>query len=81
MLVTERTEHRMGESIALTLTKPFQYLTPTLITTPIDTLAKSLLSATLYSEVDPKSKKPNVEIIDNCKIFDLAKIYDQNASS
>ena len=80
MLVTERTEQRPAEAIALALTKPFQYLTPTLITTPIDTLAKSLLGATLYAEVDPKSKKANVEIIDNCRIFDLAKIYDQNAS-
>lgn len=81
MLVTERTERRVGESIALTLTKPFQYLTPTLITTPIEILAKSLLSATLYTDVDPKSKKPNVEIIDNSRIFELAKIYDQNASN
>ena len=81
MLLAEREESRPGESIARAFTKPFQYIAPTLLTTPIDTLAKSLLSATLYTEVDPKSKPANTEIIDNCKIFELAKIYDQNAAN
>ena len=76
MLLTEREESRPAEKLALFLTKPFQYLTPTLITTPIDILAKSLISSTLYAPPDDK-----VEIIDNCKIFSLAKLYDQQQNN
>jgi hypothetical protein len=68
---TNRTETRPMEAIARCLLKPVQILAPTLATTPIDILAKSLIANTLYN-----SGKNN-EIIDNNRIFELAKIYEK----
>lgn len=70
MLLANRTETRVLEKISIALTKPFQYLAPTLITTPIETLAKSMIRNTIYDS----GKK--VEIILNNEIFELAKLYD-----
>lgn len=70
MLLANRTEARVLEKISIALTKPFQYLAPTLITTPIETLAKSMIRNTIYDS----GKK--VEIILNNEIFELAKLYD-----
>jgi hypothetical protein len=71
MLVADRTESRVTEKIALVLTKPFQYLAPTLITTPIEILAKSMIRNTIYDSGE------KVEILLNSQIFELAKLYDK----
>lgn len=76
MLLGNRTEPRYAEKLAIALTKPFQYLSPTLLTTPIETLAKAMLANTIYSSEGQKS----TEIVDNCKIFELAKLLDQPPS-
>ena len=72
LISTNRTETRPLEVISSILLKPIQYLAPTLATTPIDILAKSLIMNTLFDS----DKK--VEIIDNNKIFELSKMYDKN---
>ena len=54
--------------------RPFMYLSPTLLTTPIDTLAKALIANTIFAAKDANK----IEIIDNAKIFDLASLYDTN---
>ena len=69
---TNRTETRPLEVISSFLLKPIQYLAPTLATTPIDILAKSLLVNTFIYNSGKKN-----EIIDNNKIFELAKMYDK----
>jgi hypothetical protein len=71
LLVTNRTESRFGEKIAIALTKPFQYFTPTLLTTPIETLAKSMIVNTVFQTPD------KVDIVDNNTIFEKAKLFDQ----
>ena len=68
---TNRTETRPMEVIASFFLKPVQMLAPTLATTPIDILAKSLIANTFYN-----SGKNN-EIIDNNRIFELAKMYEK----
>ena len=68
---TNRTETRPMEVIANFFLKPVQMLAPTLATTPIDILAKSLIANTFYN-----SGKNN-EIIDNNRIFELAKMYEK----
>jgi hypothetical protein len=73
MLLTEREESRIGEKIALAFTKPFQYVAPTLLTTPIEVLAKAIIQNTIYSKTDANK----VEIVDNCHIFELSKGYDK----
>ena len=70
MLLANRTETRVVEKISIALTKPFQYLAPTLITTPIEILAKSMIRNTIYDSGE------KVEIILNNKIFELAKLYE-----
>ena len=70
MLLADRTETRVLEKISIALTKPFQYLAPTLITTPIEILAKSMIRNTIYDSGE------KVEIILNNNIFELAKLYD-----
>ena len=72
VLLTDRQESRFGEKIAVALTKPFQLIAPTLLTTPIEILAKSIIANTIYKREDQKP----VEIVDNCMIFELAKMYD-----
>lgn len=73
LLLTDRNESRLGEKIAIVLTKPIQLLAPTLISTPIETLAKSVIANTIFKHEEEKK----VEIVENCKIFELAKIFDQ----
>ena len=68
---TNRTETRPLEVLSSIFLKPLQFVAPTLATTPIDILAKSLIANTIYNS----GKKS--EIIDNNRIFELAKIYDQ----
>ena len=75
MLVVDRVEKRSFERVALFLTKPIQYLCPRFITTPIDTLAKSVIANTIFN-----LQSQNTEIIDNDKIFDYANIYDDERS-
>jgi hypothetical protein len=74
MLVTDRNETRVFEKLTLVLTKPVQCVAPTLLTTPIDTLAHSLIANTIYKP----ENRPQVEIVDNSHIFELAKLYQSN---
>jgi hypothetical protein len=69
---TNRTDTRPFEVISSIFLKPLQFVAPTLATTPIDILAKSLIANTIYN-----FGKKN-EIIDNNRIFELAKMYDQS---
>ncbi len=71
--MTERAESRPFEKLALIVTKPIQSIAPTLIHTPIEILAKSLIANTINVNQDKK-----VEIIENCKIFESAKLLDNN---
>lgn len=73
-MLTDRTEQRVGEKLAIILTKPFQLLAPRFLSTPIETLAKSMIASTLFKSPDAKP----VEILDNNKIFDLAEEYDKS---
>jgi len=70
-LLANRTEPRMMETALRFLTRPIQILSPTLMSTPVSTLASSMLANTLHS--DPAEK---MKIIDNVNIFRLAKVYD-----
>ena len=72
-LVTERAESRPFEKLALLVTKPIQALAPTLLHTPIEILAKSLIANTIYVNEEKK-----VEILENNKIFESAKLVDKN---
>lgn len=73
LLLAEREETRIGEKIGFILAKPFQYLAPTLLTTPIETLAKSIIANTIFKKAEDKK----IQIIDNTEIFNLAKLYDE----
>lgn len=75
MLVVDRAESRPGERLTLALTKPFQCLAPKLLTIPIETLAKSIIANTIFKQ---DGQKP-VEIVENTKIFDLAKMYENES--
>lgn len=67
----EREERRVFESILRTLIKPIQYIAPTLMTTPTETLAKAMINNTYLTE------KSSVEIIENSKIFQLANLSEK----
>ena len=66
----DRVESRPMESLLRFIIKPIQYLSPTLMTTPTVTLAKSMIANTIF-----KTQTEKVEIIFNNKIFELAKLY------
>jgi hypothetical protein len=66
MLMCDRVESRPMERLARALIKPIQYFSPTLATTPVDVLAKSMINYTLLE------KKPAHEIIENVEIFEYA---------
>ncbi len=68
----ERDENRILETIMLALTKPFLMLSPSLLHTPVDILAKAMIGSTIYSPPEEKA-----EILFNPKIFNLAKFYDE----
>lgn len=72
LLLVDRQESRIGERVAQIITKPFQYLSPTLFTTPIETLAKAMVANTIYKRDD----ETPVETFENTKIFILAKMFD-----
>ena len=72
--MVDRVERRIPERIFQFMCRPFMYLSPTLLTTPIDTLAKALIANTIFAAKDANK----IEIIDNAKIFDLASLYDTN---
>ena len=71
MLVGNRTESRPLEKVALFVLKPFQVLTPSFLHTPVEILAKAMIFNTIH-DTNEKS-----EIIENNKIFELSKLYDQ----
>ncbi|OWA55506.1 hypothetical protein BV898_19892, partial [Hypsibius exemplaris] len=50
------------------LLKPMQYIAPSFITTPIETLAKAMLINTVQAQPS------GAEIVDNKRIHDLAKL-------
>ncbi len=72
--MVDREENRVGERIIRFLSTPFMYLAPTLITTPIDTLAKSLIASTIFAK--QTNDENTVNLIDNKQIFALAELYD-----
>jgi hypothetical protein len=65
----------MGERVAKILTAPFARFTPTLLTTPLDILAKSMIANTINKQSEENS---SVDIVDNNRIFKLAELYDQS---
>ena len=71
MLVGNRTEKRPLEIVFGFLLKPVQIISPTLMHTPIEILAKSMIANTIYSS-DQKN-----ELLFNIQIFDSAKLYEQ----
>ena len=62
----DREESRPMERLARILIRPLQYLAPTLATTPVDIMAKSMINNTLLES------KPMHQIIENAEIFELA---------
>ncbi len=74
MLMVDRAEKRFGEQIARWLCKPIQYIFPKLLTTPIETLANSMIAKTIFSEETPKK----VELIDNNEIFSASDLYTKS---
>ena len=66
MLMCKREESRPMESIARFFVKPIQWISPTLMTTPVEILAKAMINNTLLPT------KPQNEVIENVKIFQLA---------
>ena len=52
---------------------PFLKLAPTLLTTPLETLAKSMIANTIYEQ--PNGEK--LDIVENARIFKLAELYNQ----
>jgi len=72
IIITNRAERGLAEAIVVTLSKPFQYFTPSFITTPVEIMAKAMLSNTIYTE--PSNNLS--EIVVNSQMFKLAKIYD-----
>lgn len=65
MLLGNRQEHRIGERLALFVLRPVAYMCPTLITIPIETVARAMV-ANLWN-------KPGtaVEILENSAIHRL----------
>ena len=75
MLLAKREKRRIVEEVASFISKPFQYFAPTMMTTPLDILAKAMIRNTLYSaDAAPAS---TTEIVSNERIFELGKLYDQ----
>ncbi|RNA34725.1 oxidoreductase HTATIP2 isoform X2 [Brachionus plicatilis] len=74
LIGTDREESRVGESIFRALTKPFQYIAPTLLTTPIDTLAKAMLTNTFLNN---KLSDDKNQLIENSMIFEASEIYEK----
>lgn len=64
----------MAESIFRALTKPFQFIAPTLVTTPIDILAKAMLA---YTFLKNKLNDDKNHLIDNNMIFEASEIYEK----
>ena len=75
--MVDRDEKRFGEQIARFLCRPIQYFFPTLLTTPIDTLANSMIAKTIFSEEAAK----NVELILNNEIFGASDLYTKSKSN
>uniref|UniRef100_A0A914E987 Semialdehyde dehydrogenase NAD-binding domain-containing protein n=1 Tax=Acrobeloides nanus TaxID=290746 RepID=A0A914E987_9BILA len=60
-ILSKREEFRLGERIALIVLKPIVWLFPTLLTVPVDLVAKSMI-VNLWNEIKNEN---GVEIIDN----------------
>ncbi|CAF0860079.1 unnamed protein product [Brachionus calyciflorus] len=73
LIGTNREEARFLERVFIGLTKPIQVVSPTLMSTPIDVLAKSMIANTILN-TDLKEKS---QIVINDKIFEAAKLYDE----
>ncbi|CAH8503113.1 unnamed protein product [Schistosoma turkestanicum] len=78
-LLCSRVESRPAERAFKILLKPVAYLTPTLLTTPIDILAKAMINVPFNSQLKidsseqhEKSLPKNVHIFENSDIFLLA---------
>ena len=70
-IISKREEFRLGERIALIVLKPIFWLFPTLLSVPVDLLAKSMI-VNLWNETKNEN---GVEIIDNKTIHKLGKEY------
>lgn len=77
--MAKRDELRFNERALQILTMPFQIITPKFLTTPIETLAKSMIENTINREFR-EGDQQIAEIIENDRIFELAKCYDNNKS-
>ena len=69
-----REEARLGERIAKAIVTPFMYVAPKLLTTPYETLAKSMI----FNTINQENKEEKVQILENNLIFKLAELYDQS---
>ena len=68
MLMVDRVEHRLFESIARSIIRhTIQRIAPEWITTPIEVLGRAMVFNTFTKD------RPNVEILDNHAIFRLAE--------
>nr|CAH8850349.1 unnamed protein product [Trichobilharzia regenti] len=79
-LLCSRVESRPVERVFQLLLKPVAYMAPTLLTTPVDTLAQAMarapFSAKLNSDSPTQTEKSlpkNIHILENHDIFSLAK--------
>lgn len=70
----DREESRIGEKIFRTLIKPISYFAPQLFSTPVEKLATSMISKTIFTN-DPPNKE---EIIQNDEIFKMSTHYYYN---
>nr|CAX70275.1 Oxidoreductase HTATIP2 [Schistosoma japonicum] len=83
-LLCSRIESRPAERVFQILLKPLSYLTPTLLTTPVDVLADAMAHAPFSSKLNAdsstqhdKSLPKNVHIFENHDIFALAASDDK----
>lgn len=74
MLMVDRTEHRLFESIARTIIgATIQRIAPEWITTPVEILGQAMCANSFTKD------RPNVEILDNHAIFRLAEQQPSSA--
>jgi len=71
VLMVDREESRAGERLLRFLIKPVAFAAPQLITTPIETLANSLIARAIYSQESDKQ----IELLDNRQIFAMSDLY------
>lgn len=74
--MVDREEKRLGESIFRCIIKPIAYMSPQLLSTPVDFISNAMIAKTLFKAEGDKS----YQIVDNPEIFQFSDLYSKSSA-